>query len=275
MSPTSPPDLKSIAALIVDIDGVLYTGDTPLPGAVEFIRLLQERALPFQILTNNSTRTPAAVAARLQDMGMDVRAEHILTSSLASAMYLKKIQPSGGRVYVVGEAGLQLPVSEAGFTLAEDGAAEFVIVGMDRGLTYAKLRRAALLIRAGARFVATNPDTTFPSPEGLVPGAGAIIAALQTTTGVKPVVIGKPMPTCFELALEKLGVDASRAAAVGDRLDTDIEGGQRAGMRTVLVLSGVSTKEDLAASAQKPTWVFDNLKEMAEALRAIDSSKRL
>ena len=268
MSPPALPDLKSIAAFILDIDGVLYTGDAPLPGAVEFIRLLQARALPFQVLTNNSTRTPAAVAARLQGMGMDVHAEHILTSSLAAAMYLKKIQPAGGRVYVVGEEGLQRPVSEAGFTLAEDGAADFVVVGMDRGLTYAKLRRAALLIRAGAQFVATNPDTTFPSPEGLVPGAGALIAALQTTTGVKPVVIGKPMPTGFELALEKLGVDASRAAAVGDRLDTDIEGGHHAGIRTVLVLSGVSTRAELEASALKPTWVFDDLKKMGEALGA-------
>ena len=254
--------LDTVAAFVLDIDGVLYTGDRPLPGAVEFVRLLQDRALPFQVLTNNSTRTPSAVAERLQGMGMDVRTEHILTSSLAAALYLKRIQAQGGRVYVVGEEGLRIPVSEAGFELAEDGPADFVVLGMDRAVTYAKLKRAALLIRAGAQFIATNPDTTFPSPEGLVPGAGALIAALQASTGIKPVVIGKPESTCFELALEKLGVSASQAAAVGDRLDTDIEGGQRAGMRTILVLSGVNSATDLVASSIQPTWVFKNLLEL-------------
>jgi len=200
-------------------------------------------------------------------MGMALRAEQILTSSLAAALYLKKIRPEGARVYVVGEEGLQQPVSEAGFELAADGPADFVVVGMDRGLTYAKLKRAALLIRTGARFIATNPDTTFPSPEGLVPGAGALIAALQVSTGIKPVVIGKPESTCFELALEKLGVSAARAAAVGDRLDTDIEGGRRAGMHTILVLSGVSTSSELAGYAMQPTWVFKDLVELVKALK--------
>ena len=267
MSPPDPADLKTITAYVLDIDGVLYTGDRSLPGAVEFVRLLQERKLPFLVLTNNSTRTPAVVAKRLQHMGMDVGAEQILTSSLAAALYLNKIRSEGTRVYVVGEEGLKLPVCEAGFELAEDGPADFVVVGMDRGLTYAKLKRAALLIRAGAQFIATNPDTTFPSPEGLVPGAGALIAALQVSTGVKPLVIGKPESTCFELALEKLGVGASRAAAVGDRLDTDIEGGRRAGMRTILILSGVSTAADLVGSAVQPTWVFQDLVALSKALK--------
>jgi 4-nitrophenyl phosphatase len=267
ISPSDLSDLKTVAAFVLDIDGVLHTGDRPLPGAVEFIQLLQACRLPYLVLTNNSTRTPAAVAERLMRMGMDVGAEHILTSSLAAALYLKKIRPEGGRVYVVGEEGLELPVSEAGFELAEDGPADFVVVGMDRGVTYAKLKRAALLIRAGARFIATNPDTTLPSPEGLVPGAGALIAALQVSTGSKPVVIGKPEAACFELALEKLGVNRAHAAAVGDRLDTDIEGGRRAGMRTILVLSGVSTANDLAESAVQPTWVFNNLLELVKAMK--------
>jgi 4-nitrophenyl phosphatase len=267
MPPPDPAGLKTVAAFVLDIDGVLYTGDRSLPGAVEFVSLLQERRLPFLVLTNNSTRTPAVVAERLQRMGMDVGAEQILTSSLAAALYLKKIRREGARVYVVGEEGLQRPVSEAGFELADDGPADFVVVGMDRGVTYAKLKRAALLIRAGARFIATNPDTTFPSPEGLVPGAGALLAALQVSTGIKPIVIGKPEPTCFELALEKLGVSASRAAAVGDRLDTDIEGGRRAGMRTILVLSGVSTASDLAGSAVQPTWVFQDLPALIKSLK--------
>jgi 4-nitrophenyl phosphatase len=259
-------ELKSISALVLDIDGVLVTGDQPLPGATDFIRLLHERRLSYVVLTNNSTRTPARIAERLQRMGMDVAADQILTSSLAAALYLKKIHAAVTRVFVVGEDGLRSPLSDAGFELADDGPADCVIVGMDRTVTYDKLKRASLLIRGGARFVATNPDTTFPAPEGLVPGAGALIAALRASTGLSPVVIGKPEPTCFELALEKLGASAAHAAAVGDRLDTDIEGGRRAGMRTILILSGVSTSTDLSTSVVQPTWVFKDLVELTRVL---------
>jgi 4-nitrophenyl phosphatase len=266
MSQPNHPDLKTIAAFVLDIDGVLYTGDRPLPGAAQFILLLHQRRLPFMVLTNNSTRTPERIAERLQSMGMEVAADRIVTSSLAAALYLKKIYGSGTRVYVVGEEGLRSPLSSAGFQLADEGPADCVVVGMDRTVTYDKLKRAALLIRAGARFIATNPDTTFPSPEGLIPGAGALIAALRASTGRCPVVIGKPEPTCFELALEKLGATAASAAALGDRLDTDIEGGRRAGMWTILVLSGVSTPDDLAKSTVQPNWVFKDLVALAGAL---------
>ncbi|MEP7200813.1 MAG: HAD-IIA family hydrolase [Chloroflexota bacterium] len=259
-------NLTSLTAFILDIDGVLYRGDQPLPGAAEFIAFLQQRQLPFLILTNNSTRTAARVAQRLQQMGMNVGAEHILTSSMAAALYLKKIRPQGARVYVVGEDGLSQPLADAGFTIADDGPADFVVLGMDRTVTYDKLRRATLLIRAGAQFIATNPDTTFPSPDGLVPGAGALIAALTASTSVNPLIIGKPEPTGFRLALEKLGADKATTAAIGDRLDTDILGAQRAGLHTILVLTGVSTRDDLARSTQQPDWVFDNLNELRVVL---------
>jgi 4-nitrophenyl phosphatase len=199
-------------------------------------------------------------------MGITSDAAHILTSSLGTALYLKKIRPDGAHVYVIGEDGLRLPLMEAGFTIAEDGAAEIVVLGMDRTLTYDKLRRATLLIRAGASFIATNPDTTFPTPEGLVPGAGALIAAVTSATGIRPLVIGKPEPACFELALEKMGTCAGETAAIGDRLDTDIEGGHRAGLPTILVLTGVTTRNDVESALIKPTWVFENLSELRGAL---------
>src|SRR5262249_55525934 len=156
------------------------------------------------------------------------------------------------RVYVIGEDGLRLPLIDAGFTVAEEGAAEFVVLGMDRKITYDKLRRATLLIRAGASFIATNPETTFPTQQGLVPGAGALIAAITSATGVSPLVIGKPEPACFEMALEKMGTRVGETAAIGDRLDTDIVGGHRAGLPTILVLTGVSSRNDIASALIKP-----------------------
>jgi HAD superfamily hydrolase (TIGR01457 family) len=259
-------DLHSLRAFIFDMDGVIYKGDQVIPGVVEFLDFLRQRNFPFQFVTNNSTRTPQAVAARLARMGILSDAAHILTSSLGAALYLKKIRPDGASVYVIGEDGLRLPLIDAGFAVADEGAAEFVVLGMDRKLTYDKLRRATLLIRAGASFIATNPDTTFPTPEGLVPGAGALIAAVTSATGVRPLVIGKPEPACFEIALEKMGTRAGETAAIGDRLDTDIDGGQRAGLPTILVLTGVTTRNDVDSAVIKPTWVFEDLSELRSAL---------
>lgn len=259
-------DIKSLNAFILDMDGVLYRGHQRLDAAAEFLSFLQARHLAYILLTNNSTRTPASVAARLREVGIDVDASNIITSSVATASYLKHQRPNGARVFVIGEEGLRAPLADEGFTLVENGQADYVVLGMDRTVTYEKLKRATLLIRAGAQFIATNPDTTFPTPEGLVPGAGSLIAALKATTGESPLVIGKPEPTCFNLALEKLGADKATTAAIGDRLDTDILGAQRAGLHTILVLTGVSTRSDLDTSVVQPDWVFENLFDLMAAL---------
>ena len=258
--------LKNLKAFVFDMDGVLYAGSQRLPGAAELLADLQRRNFPFVLLTNNSTATPAKVSARLAEMGMIIAPAQIITSSLAAVAYLKQLRPDGARVFVIGEDGLREPMQAAGFTLADEGPADFVVVGMDRTITYGKLKRATLLIRAGAPFIATNPDPTYPAPEGLVPGCGALIAALKTTTGVSPLIIGKPEPASFQVALQKLGAEARHTAAIGDRLDTDILGGRRAGLRTILVLTGVTPRHELATSDIQPDWVFDNLSELHQAL---------
>jgi 4-nitrophenyl phosphatase len=259
-------NLKSISAFVLDMDGVITRGDQALPGAPEFLEFLRLRKYPYQVVTNNSTRTSQQVAARFERMAIRIEPENILTSSMGAALYLKKIRPDGARVYVIGEEGLCLPLAAAGFTLVEEGSADFVVVGMDRKLTYDKLRRATLLIRAKAGFIATNPDTTFPTADGLVPGTGAIVAALQSATGVSPLIIGKPEPACFTMAIEKMGRRVAETAAIGDRLDTDIEGGRRAGMPTILVLTGVTSRTDLAGIPQPADWVFNDLDELRRAL---------
>lgn len=252
-------ELKTIKNFILDMDGVLYRGKQLLPGAKEFLTFLQEENVPFLLLTNNATMTPARRVERLASLGIQVKESNILTSSQAAALYLRKVARPGATVYVIGEEGLCQPLLEHGFRVVEDKAADFVVVGMDRKLTYEKLKRATLSIRAGARFIATNPDRTFPSEEGLVPGAGAIVAALEASTDVKPEVIGKPETAIFEMALEKMGVGKEGTAVVGDRLETDILGAGRAGLKSILLLCGVSSKKDLEKAEIGPDFVFEDL----------------
>ena len=259
-------DIHSLRAFILDMDGVLYRGGEPIAGAARFLQFLRERNLDFILLTNNATRTPDEVSKRLAQMGMSVAASRIVTSSIATAQYLKQVRPAGARLFVIGEDGLRGPLADGGFTLADNGSADYVVLGMDRGITYDKLKRATLLIRAGANFIATNPDATFPTTEGLVPGAGALAAALTTATGVSPVVIGKPEPIALHMALERMQGDAATTAVVGDRLETDIEGAYRAGLKSILVLTGVSTRQDMANFHLQPNWVFDDLPALQDAL---------
>jgi len=257
--------LRELQALILDMDGVLYRGNTAIPGAANLLRWLAERRFPFLLLTNNSTLTPQAYERKLASLGIDVRAERILTSAVATAHYLARNFPSRSRVYVIGEEGLQICIAERGFTLT-DQQPEIVVVGLDRELTYAKLCEATLAIRGGARFIATNPDRTLPTEIGEAPGAGAIIAAVAAATDQAPTIIGKPNPPMLELALRLLGQPRERTAIVGDRLDTDILGGQRLGLPTILVLSGV-TREAPTEGRWRPTWVFASVRELEQALQ--------
>lgn len=257
-----------IAGLIIDMDGVLYIGRSLLPGAAGLVAYLEEKSIPYVLATNNASRTPHGFAQMLADLGLSVNPERIFTSAQATAQQLAKILPPGSPVYVIGEEGLLSPIREAGFVIDQDSPrVEAVVVGMDRQLTYQKLSRAALLIARGARFIGTNPDKTYPTPEGLVPGAGAILAALSTTTGVPAKIVGKPEPILFITALERLGVPASSAAVVGDRLETDVLGGQRAGLHTILVLTGVTRREHLQNSPIRPELVFDDLIGLLRWLR--------
>ena len=258
--------LRELRALIVDMDGVLYRGSTPLPGAQAFLDWLAERGFPHLLLTNNSTLEPQAYERKLAAMGIHVPATRILTSGVATADYLAHNFPPRTRVFVIGESGLVSRVAEQGFTLT-DREPQVVVVGMDRAFNYAKLRTAALAIRAGARFVATNPDRTLPTEAGDEPGAGSIIAALEAATSKTPLVIGKPEPYMLEMALTRLKQPPELSAVLGDRLETDILGAQRLGLPSILVLSGVTREAPPKSSNVQPTWVFGSVEELFAAWR--------
>lgn len=257
--------LRRWRGLLVDMDGVIYRGEEALPGAVRFFPLLNELGVAFVLLTNNSARMAAQYAAKLARLGIEVAPEHILTSGEAAALYLGGEAP-GARVYVIGEDGLKEPLRARGFILTARRP-DFVVVGFDRRFTYRKLRLASAALRAGAGFIAANPDATLPTEAGLLPGTGPLLAAIQACTGHSPLVIGKPGPYMLRLALARLGLPAEAAAIVGDRLDTDIAAGAAIGLGTVLLLSGIARQEDVAAAPVKPHLIFADLAELGLVLR--------
>ncbi len=260
--------LKTIRNLIVDMDGVLYRGETPIPGVVPFFQFLREKGIRFLLATNNSTLTPQEYSAKLARMGVDISPQAILTSGMAAADYLAARYPAGTRVHVIGETGLREALTLAGFVLA-DRDVQAVVVGMDRQVNYDKLARATLLIRAGALFVGTNPDKTLPVPEGEIPGNGALLALLEAASGVSPLVIGKPEKHLYEIAMRRLNAPKEATAALGDRLETDILGAARADLFSIMVLSGVSTREQALTSAHPPHLLFSDVGELAEVWEAV------
>jgi len=259
--------LEAIQAVVLDMDGVLWRGDEPLPGLAPFFDFLRAESIPFVLATNNSTKTVDTYVQKLAHLGVQATPENIVTSAVAAADYLRRTHIDGLRVHVLGGPGLHETMRAAGFSLVAADA-DVVVVGLDPDLTYQKLAQAMQLIRGGARFIGTNGDRTFPLPDRLVPGAGSILAALQACTDQKPLIIGKPEKPMFEIALDRLGTPAGRTLMVGDRLDTDILGGQQAGLRTALLLTGVTTPEALATGSVRPDCVFDDLKALHAAWAA-------
>lgn len=254
-----PRDLRSARAFIFDMDGVIYRGSSVLPCAAEFVRRLREAHVPFLFLTNNSTTPPRDVADRLAGMGIDAAPGDIMTSAEATAAYLAEQGP-GRRVLVVGEHGIRTALTAAGFTLTADHrTADAVVVGMDREATYARLKEASLAIQAGALFLATNRDASLPSEEGLIPGAGSLVGMLEIASGRVAVSLGKPEPAIFRQALARLGASAETTACVGDRPETDILGGQAAGLLTVAMLTGAGSRKDFESMQPPPDYIFDDL----------------
>jgi 4-nitrophenyl phosphatase len=251
--------LTDITHLIIDMDGVLYRGAEPLPGLREFFAFVRQKPIPFILATNNSTRTPEQYANKLAGMGVQISPNEVLTSGQATARVLAGEYPPGTRVHVFGMPSLRQAMKEEGFVLADEDVA-VVVASMDWAVTYEKLKQATLLIRGGARFIATNRDPTSPSEEGLIPGTGSMIAALETASGVKPAAIGKPEPTMFQLAMAQMGARPETTATIGDRLDTDILGGQRAGLITLCVLSGSSNRAE--AEAFGPDFIFEDIADL-------------
>ncbi len=260
--PFAPP-----RGYLVDLDGVVYHGDRVIPAAPGFFRFLRERDIPFLLTTNNSTLGPPQYVEKLARMDIEIAESEVLASADATASYLQQHAPAGARVYVIGESGLKDAITAAGLTLA-DTDATYVVVGLDRDLTFEKLTRATRLLRAGAFFIGPNPDTTLPTDDGLIPGAGSIHALLTAATGARPHIIGKPEPTMLQIGCERLGLAPAETAMIGDRLDTDIVGGSRAGMRTILVLTGVSTLDEAAGAIVPPDHVFADLPALQAAIEA-------
>lgn len=267
------PIFNDIRGLIIDMDGVLWHGDEPQAGLVAFFDALRELHLPFVLATNNASLTAEQYVLKLARMGVVVVFDEILTSGMATASYLAERYPAEHtRVFVIGSVGATQPLIERGFMLTglyETGperGADLVVSGLDRQLSWDKLATAALNIREGAAFFGTNGDVTLPTEQGFVPGNGATLAALEAATGVSPTIIGKPEPVLYQQAFALLGVPPEHTLAIGDRLDTDILGAVRAGIRSLMVLSGISTLEEIDAVDYAPTWVMQDIRELTQAL---------
>lgn len=258
--------LGSLRAFISDMDGVVYRGNAVIPGAPEFFGRLRAAGIPFVFLTNNGTTPADQVAERLLRMGITVRPDEIITSAEATAAAVQAEMP-GARVIMLGEEGVRRALIAAGLRLVDDyRQADVAVASLDRQMTYARLRDVALAIRRGIPFFATNADLTLPAEDGnQVPGAGTLVGALELATGVRARVIGKPAPGFFHYALQRLGSSAECTAAIGDRIETDILGGQRAGLPTIGVLTGVSTAAEFAALQPPADWVFPDLYALADA----------
>jgi 4-nitrophenyl phosphatase len=235
-----------IKALILDMDGVIWRSDTPIGDLAEIFARIEARGLKYVFATNNGTRTPEQYVERLAEFGVKIKPSQVITSALGVAYMLSHKYPKGTKMFMIGEDGIKVALEEKEFevlSINDAPEAKVVVMGIDRGITFDKMREATLLVRNGVPFYATNPDKTFPTPRGEIPGAGAWISVITTATEVEPIVAGKPFPFMMELSLEILGTKKEETLVVGDRLETDIAAGQAVGCPCALVLSGVSTKE--------------------------------
>jgi 4-nitrophenyl phosphatase len=258
-------NLDAFRAVVLDMDGVLYRGKMPLPGVADILAFLDSQGIPYACATNNATLTPQEFTAKLDSMGITMPPERIVTSPVATRRYLQDKAPRATRVYCVGMNGLRSALFDDGYFVEDDEKPEYVVVGMDFEVTYRQLRRACLHIRAGATFIGTNPDTTFPAEDGIVPGCGALLALLQAGSEQAPYVIGKPGPALFLASISILGAKPEQTLTIGDRLDTDILGARNAGLASALVLTGVTTPEILKTSSVQPDGVYDDLPALLAA----------
>jgi 4-nitrophenyl phosphatase len=273
----------TIAGLILDLDGTVYHGESPVEGAPEFIRRLKREGVRYLFATNRANRAPETIAATLRGFGLDCSADQVVTAATATALYLQKSPPSPqgalqksppspqgalqpkGTFFAVGEAALRQALTGAGFEETTGERADYVVVGLDQGLTYQKLNTAVRAILAGAKFVATNPDLLIKvGPDTFDIGNGSIVAAIAAATGAEPLVIGKPHPPLLEASLERLGLPRESVLVVGDNLETDVEGGRRAGIRTAAIFTGISKPSDVERLGIRPDYQVSGYDELAE-----------
>jgi len=257
-------DRQPAECWLTDMDGVLVHEGVPVPGAQEFIQALEKSGKRYLVLTNNSIYTPRDLHVRLRTSGIDVPPAAIWTSALATAQFLADQAP-GGSAYAIGEAGLTTALHDIGYVLT-DTAPDYFVLGETRTYSFEAITRAIRLVDAGARFIATNPDPTGPSAEGPLPACGAVAALITKATGAEPYVIGKPNPLMMRSALNNVGGHSETTAMIGDRMDTDIVAGMEAGLETVLVLSGVTTRGMIDRFPYRPSRVIESIADLVEEI---------
>jgi NagD protein len=253
---------RRIRSWLMDMDGVLVHEEQAIPGADRFLARLREREMPFLVLTNNSIYTRRDLAARLRASGLEVPEEAIWTSALATARFLEDQRP-GGSAYVIGEAGLTTALHTAGYTMT-DRDPDYVVLGETRTYSFERITRAIRLVADGARFIATNPDVTGPTPDGPLPATGSVAALISRATGVEPYFVGKPNPLMMRSALNAIDAHSETTAMVGDRMDTDVVSGLEAGLETILVLTGLTTHADAERFPYRPSRIVDSIADLLD-----------
>jgi len=255
---------REIRSYLMDMDGVLIREEHAIPGAAEFVERLREREIPFLVLTNNSIYTPRDLSARLRTHEIDIHEENLWTSALATARFLDNQRP-GGSAFVIGESGLTTALHNAGYTMTE-AEPDYVVLGETRTYSFERITQAIRLIEAGARFIATNPDATGPSMRGPTPATGSVAALITRATGVDPYFVGKPNPLMMRSALNAIDAHSETSAMVGDRMDTDIVSGMEAGLQTILVLTGVTTREQAERQPYRASRVVESIADLVPDL---------
>lgn len=265
-------DLVNIRTILFDMDGVLYRGKQVLPGVREIIAFCKQQKIVCACITNNATLTSQQYDQKLTELDILIPGSHVIGSAIVTNLYLREQYPSGTTVYIVGMDGLHELLLADNYFILQEQKPQIVVQSADLTLTYQKLKTACLAIRAGARFIATNTDRSFPTEEGLAPGSGAITAAIQAATDVTPFVIGKPQPIIFQTAINLLDSTPETTLMIGDRLETDILGAKSVGIHTALVLTGVTKRIDLANNSVQPDFIFDDLLETLKDLKKVYSN---
>ena len=258
----APANAAPVDSWLTDMDGVLVHEEQAIPGAAEFVDALKSNGLRFQVLTNNSIFTPRDLRARLLASGIDVPEDAIWTSALATARFLADQRP-GGSAYVIGEAGLTTALYEAGYTMTSRDP-DYVVLGETRTYSFEAITTAIRLIDSGARFIATNPDVSGPSPAGKLPATGSVAALITAATNRTPYYVGKPNPLMMRTALNRIEAHSEHTVMIGDRMDTDVISGLEVGMRTVLVLSGSTSREEVERYPFRPTRVADSIADVVD-----------
>ena len=253
-------NMDGVKNYLSDMDGVILKGSTLIPGAADFVHKLIAQEIPFLILTNNSRFIPRDLQVRLRYMGLNVPAECIFTSALATAQFLHNQNP-GGRAFVIGESGLTTALHDIGYILTEQDP-EYVVLGETTSYSFQQISQAIRFLLGGARFIATNPDVMGPGEGGIVPATGAVAALISAATGIQPYYIGKPNPLMMRTALRKLNAHSEETVMIGDRMDTDIIAGVESGMRTILVLTGVTAPDQVERFPYRPTWIRESIAQV-------------